>query len=146
MQNSLNKLYAVMFLFSAILFSGMSHAEQKKTLGDWDVHYIAFPSTFLTPEVAKANNIVRSTTRAVINISVLDRRSKEALDVNVSGSARNLLGTNKLLTFTTVKEGEAIYHLATISFDDKEMLRFSIDLSDGTSSQELTFQQKMYEE
>jgi len=52
----------------------------------------------------------------------------------------------RLLTFTTVKEGEAIYHLATISFDDKEMLRFSIDLSDGTSSQELTFQQKMYEE
>lgn len=121
-------------------------AEQKKTLGDWEVHYIAFPSTFLTAEVARANNITRSTTQAVINISVLDSQSKEALDVDISGNARNLLGTNKLLDFTTVKEGKAIYHLASVSFDDKEVLRFNIDLKDGNVSQNLKFQQKMYEE
>jgi hypothetical protein len=125
---------------------GTANAEQKKVLGDWEVHYIAFPSTFLTPEVARANEITRSTTQAVVNISVLDKRTKEALDVSVSGNARNLLGTNKSLDFKTVKEGEAIYHLASVSFDDKEMLRFSIELKQGTVSQVLNFQQKMYEE
>lgn len=136
---------SIVLLASLILVSTVS-AEQKKTLGDWEVHYIAFPSTFLTPEVARTNGITRSTTQAVVNISVLDSRSKEALDVDVSGSARNLLGTNKALDFKTVKEGKAIYHLATISFDDKEMLRFTIDLQQGNVTQVLTFQQKMYEE
>jgi hypothetical protein len=133
--------FVMLFTFSASV-----QAEQKKTLGDWEVHYIAFPSTFLTAEVAKANNITRSTTQAVINISVLDSQSKEALDIDISGNARNLLGTNKVLDFTTVKEGKAIYHLASVSFDDKEVLRFNIDLKDGNVSQNLKFQQKMYEE
>ncbi|MFC4700335.1 DUF4426 domain-containing protein [Glaciecola siphonariae] len=128
------------------LVSVSTHAEQKKILGDWEVHYIAFPSTFLSPEVASANNITRSQTRAVINISVLDAATKEALDIDVSGNARNLLGSNKVLEFTTVKEGEAIYHLSTVSFDDKEVLRFTINLKQGNVSQELKFQQKMYEE
>jgi hypothetical protein len=129
-----------------LAFTNEAKAEQKKTLGDWDVHYIAFPSTFLSPEVARANNITRSTTQAVVNISVLDSETKEALDIEISGNARNLLGTNKTLNFTTVKEGQAIYHLATVSFDDKEVLRFNIDIVDGNVSQNLKFQQKMYEE
>ncbi|WP_395344789.1 DUF4426 domain-containing protein [Ningiella sp. W23] len=124
----------------------LAQAEQKKVLGNWDVHYIAIPSTFLTPEVARANGIVRSSTNALVNISVLDSTSKKALDVDVSGSARNLLGTNKTLEFKTVKEGEAIYHLASVSFDDKEVLRFNISITDSKRSEVLQFQQKMYEE
>ncbi|WP_371194221.1 DUF4426 domain-containing protein [Glaciecola sp. SC05] len=138
--------YTCALLLSSLLLMSAASAEQKKTLGDWEVHYIAFPSTFLTPEVARANDITRSTTQAVVNISVLDKQSKEALDIEVSGSARNLLGTNKNLNFTTVKEGQAIYHLATVSFDDKEMLRFNIELKQGNTTQVLKFQQKMYEE
>jgi hypothetical protein len=56
------------------------------------------------------------------------------------------LGTNKPLDFKTIKEGKAIYHLATVSFDDKEVLRFEINLQQGNISQVLQFQQKMYEE
>lgn len=138
--------YSCALLLSSLLLMSTASAEQKKTLGNWEVHYIAFPSTFLTPEVARANDITRSTTQAVVNISVLDKQSKEALDIEVSGSARNLLGTNKNLNFTTVKEGQAIYHLATVSFDDKEMLRFNIELKQGNTTEVLKFQQKMYEE
>lgn len=138
--------FFVALTITLLMHLGTANAEQKKVLGDWEVHYIAFPSTFLTPEVARANEITRSTTQAVVNISVLDKRTKEALDVSVSGNARNLLGTNKSLDFKTVREGEAIYHLASVSFDDKEMLRFSIELKQGTVSQVLNFQQKMYEE
>jgi hypothetical protein len=143
-----SRYFAVLVFALTILlaFTNEAKAEQKKTLGDWDVHYIAFPSTFLSPEVARANNITRSTTQAVVNISVLDSETKEALDIEISGNARNLLGTNKTLNFTTVKEGQAIYHLATVSFDDKEVLRFNIDIVDGNVSQNLKFQQKMYEE
>lgn len=143
---SKSAVYVCALLLSMLLLGGAANAEQKKVLGDWDVHYIAIPSTFLTPEIARANGITRSTTQAVINISVLNSRTQEALDASVSGSARNLLGTTKALDFKTVKEGEAIYHLATVSFDDKEMLRFTVDLKLGNTSQVLQFQQKMYEE
>jgi hypothetical protein len=131
-------------LFS--LFAHYAHAEQKKVLGDWDVHYIVIPSTFLTPEIAKANNIRRSATNALVNISVLDSRTKAALEVDVSGTARNLIGTTKNLDFKTVKEGDAIYYLATVSFDDKEVLRYEINLQQGKVDQALRFQQKMYRE
>ena len=35
-----------LMLLANLLFSAMAVAEQKETLGKWDVHYIAFNSTF----------------------------------------------------------------------------------------------------
>ncbi|MFC3121003.1 DUF4426 domain-containing protein [Agaribacter flavus] len=121
-------------------------AEQKQTLGQWDVHYIAIPTTFLTPEVASSNQIVRSKYSSLINISVLDNDSKAAQSVSVRGKAVNLLGTTKPLSFKQVKEGSAIYYLATVGFSDQETLRFTIDIQLGNEIQQLKFQQKMYAE
>lgn len=121
-----------------------AQAEIKKTLGDWEVHYIAFNSTFLTPEIARANNILRSSKSAVVNISVLKRQNKEAQEVEMTGTARNLLGTTKTLTFKQVNEGDAIYYLASVAFSHKEVLRFDIDIKQGNTSQNLKFQQTMY--
>ncbi len=141
------KMYAL-FLFCACLLSlsAFSQAEIKKTLGDWDVHYIALNSTFLSPQVARANNILRSGKNALINISVLDKRTKQAQEVELTGTARNLLGNNKPLDFKKVKEGQAIYYLAQVPFDHKEVLRFDIDIKQGKVSQNLKFQQTMYAE
>ncbi|MFT6268612.1 MAG: hypothetical protein ACJAVV_001427 [Alphaproteobacteria bacterium] len=133
---------------SACLFlacvSNQASAEIKKDLGDWEVHYIALTTTFLTPKIARANDIVRSSKNALVNISVLNKRTKEAQDVNISGTARNLLGTSKTLNFRQVKEGKAIYYLASVPFSDKEVLRFDIDINQGRSNQNLKFQQTMY--
>lgn len=123
-----------------------SSAEIKKDLGDWEVHYIALNTTFLTPEIARANDIVRSGRNALVNISVLDKRSKEAQDVTITGTARNLIGNTKKLSFKQVKEGKAIYYLASVAFADKEVLRFDIDIIKGRVNQNLTFQQTMYVE
>lgn len=145
----LRKCIKVVLLSTTIAvlsLAGSAHAELKKTLGDWDVHYIALTTTFLTPEIARANNIVRSGKNALINISVLDKQSKDAQVVEMSGTARNLLGTSKPLTFTQVNEGEAIYYLASVPFSHKEVLRFNIDIKQGRSSQTLQFQQTMYVE
>jgi hypothetical protein len=138
-------IWLSVWLFLACVTSQAS-AEIKKDLGDWEVHYIAFTTTFLTPEIARANNIVRSSKNALVNISVLNKRTKEAQDVNISGTARNLLGTSKTLSFKKVKEGSAIYYLASVPFSDKEVLRFSIDINQGRSNQNLKFQQTMYAE
>lgn len=129
------------------LLGGISvQAEQKKTLGSWDVHYMAVGSTFLTPEVARAYGIVRSKNNALINISVLDADSKAAQSVAVMGNARNLLGTEKPLNFKEVKEDNAIYYLAVLPYRDQEHYRFNINIQQGNNQQTLKFEQKLYQD
>lgn len=135
----LTALAAVLSMLSTNVF-----AEQKKALGEWDVHYMVVGTPFLTPEVASSYGIVRSKFNALVNISVLDRTSGEAQRVNVSGNAKNLLGNTRQLTFKKVEEGDAIYYLAVLPFRDQETFRFNIDVQKGNTKQTLKFQQKMY--
>ncbi|MBT0585489.1 DUF4426 domain-containing protein [Alteromonas oceanisediminis] len=140
-----NRLYRA--LLSVLLLTMLAfsvHAEQKVTLGDWDVHYMVVGTTFLTPQVANANDIVRSRYNALINISVLDADTQKAQDIAITGSATNLLGTKKNLSFKQVREGEAIYYLAQLNFRDRETYRFNVVIQQGNQSQTLKFQQELF--
>ncbi|MDP4983188.1 DUF4426 domain-containing protein [Pseudoalteromonas tunicata] len=136
--------------FLLLTFSLASQAEdqggQFKNLGDWEVHYIAFPSTFLQPNIAKSYGLERSKFTGVVNISVLDSRTKDkvAQRVTIKGKARNLLGNTIDLEFKEVVEGDAVYYLAPIKFYNEEVYRFEIDLQQDRQIQQLTFQQKFY--
>lgn len=138
--------YLPLMMAASLLFSGHAAAEQKEQLGDWDVHYIVVNTTFFTPEVARSYGIVRSKYNALVNVSVLDKDTQQAQVVSVSGKATNLLGTAKDLTFKRVQEGDAIYYLAPISFNDRETFRFAIDIQRGNDTQTLKFQQEMFVE
>ena len=127
-----------------LTFTYQVNAEQKQVLGNGDVHCIAFNTTFLTPQVAKQNAIVRSKFNGLINISVLDRQDKVAQSVILTGQAKNLLGVIKKLTFKQVKEGKAIYYLAVLPFSDLEQYRISVDINDGLEQRTLKFQHKFY--
>ncbi len=133
-------------LLSSVLLMGKAQAEQKQQLGDWDIHYIAFNSTFLTPEVARASNLSRNKNNAIINISVLDSASQQAQEVIISGIARNLLGQQRNLTFREIKDGNAIYYIAVMPFRNEEQFRFSLDIKQGVKRQQLNFEQKLYTE
>jgi hypothetical protein len=134
----------VVSLAIGLVFSYQVNAEQKRTLGSWDVHYIALNTTFLTPKVAKQNGILRSKFNGLINISVLDRQDKTAQSVVMTGEAKNLIGVVKKLTFKQVKEGKAIYYLAVLPFSDREQYRISIEINNGLEQQTLKFQHKFY--
>ncbi|WP_297817156.1 DUF4426 domain-containing protein [uncultured Paraglaciecola sp.] len=131
-------------LLVVLMFFSQAHAEQKQVLGNWDVHYIALNTTFLSPEVAKQYGIVRSRFNALINISVLDRKDKSAQSVILTGEAKNLIGVIKKLTFKQVKEGKAIYYLAVLPFSDLEQYRISININDGLEQKTFKFQHKFY--
>ncbi|WP_017445213.1 DUF4426 domain-containing protein [Gayadomonas joobiniege] len=115
-------------------------------IGDWQVHHIAFPSTFIQPEVAKATGFDRRNNYNLINISVVDKTSKQPLALKVTGYAQNLIGHRKNLTFKKIDEGDAIYYLAEIRHANEETYRFFIQLSEPTSgrSETLEFMQKMW--
>ena len=144
--NYLARLPALCLLLSLLFTVPAALAEQKQTLGKWDVHYIVVNTTFFTPETAQNYGIVRSKYNALVNISVLDSTTGDAQVVSVKGQARNLLGNSKTLNFKRVKEGEAIYYLAPLSFNDRETFRLNVDIQRGNEVQTLKFQQEMFVE
>jgi len=133
---------------SALLFASLGvNAEQFKTFSNLEVHYIALPSTFIQPEIAKQYGIKRSKTNGLLNISILDKRkNKTAVPATLTGTGRNLIGQTHQLTFTEVKEGKAIYYLAEYPYLNEEIVNFDITIKTEKKSNALKFQHKFYVE
>lgn len=127
----------------ALLMTLQLKAEQMKELGPWQVHYSAFNSSFLTPEVAKTYGLERSRYNGIINISVLDKQGK-AQAVGITGEAKNLTGTIRTLSFQEVKEGNAIYYLATLPYRNEDTYQFTLKIMGAGQQQTLSFQQTFY--
>ncbi|KJY81440.1 hypothetical protein TW81_18455 [Vibrio galatheae] len=124
-------------------------AGQFKNIKDIEVHYSAFNSTFLTPQVARSYQLKRNGYSAILNISVLDnsQAGKPAITAQISGNAKNLIGQMRELDFREIKEGDAIYYLAEFPISDEEQLTFNIDVSAGNKGAgALKFSQKFYVE
>lgn len=130
----------------SLVVMAYASAENMKKLGSMNVHYMAIGSTFFTPEIAKAYGITRSRYNGLVNISVLDNTKPDnpAKTISINGQAKNNLGQFKNLEFTEVKEGDAIYYLAQVSYTDEETLHFTLEITDGKEQQTLKFSQKFY--
>ncbi|MGL4474378.1 MAG: DUF4426 domain-containing protein [Shewanella sp.] len=123
-----------------------AHATEQK-VGDFQIHYSAFSSTFLTPAIAKANNIQRSRYIGVLNISVLDtsKAGSPAVPVEITGIANNLLDARMTLKFQEIKEGDAIYYLAEVPYRDNQEINFQIAIKYGKQLNTVVkFKQQFY--
>ena len=142
----MNTLKIFLAIILTMLIANVSHAENMKKLGTMNVHYMAIGSTFFTPEIAKAYGITRSRYNGLINISVLDssKAGNPAKTVSINGQAKNNLGQFKNLEFKEVKEGDAIYYLAQVSYNNEETLHFTLEINDGKEQQTLKYSQKFY--
>lgn len=140
------RLQQVLVLFTFTLLATSAAADNMKTLGSMDVHYMAIGATFLTPEIARAYGIERSKYNGLINISVLDnsKPNKPAKAVSLTGKARNNAGQDKAIAFEEVREGNAIYYLAQVRYRNDETIKFDITITDGKETHQLTFSQTFY--
>lgn len=113
------------------LLASFAQAEEQ-TFGDYTVHYQAVNSTFLTPEIAEQYDITRSESRAFLNVAVLRNEpdgSTTPVRAGLNGVKHNLLQQSEALEFKEVREGEAIYYIGQFDFSDREVLRFTLELS-----------------
>lgn len=119
---------------------------QYTQLGDWEVHYIAFASTFLQADIANRYNIRRSNARGLVNISVLDasREGKPALRAQIQGYALNSAGQRQELQFRRFIEEPAIYFITEVRHSNDDRLRFFITIRHGDETQELRFTHTFY--
>lgn len=129
MHNPVNIFFKILFFLTLSLAGLSSHADNSKEFGDYVIHYNAFRSDTISPEVAKQHGLTRANNRVLINIAVLKKvmnTTGKPTASKVTGHASNLTGQLKQLEFKEIKEGTAIYYLADTKISDGEFLKFDL--------------------
>lgn len=125
-------------------------AQQKVDFDNYELHYIVLNTTELQPDIAARYNITRSGRRAFINLSVLEKQPgtiAKAVEANVTAVQRNLLGQRANIPLTTIREGQAIYHLGDFLIFDQETIWFDLEVQvEGLAPFSFTFPQKVWRE
>ena len=121
-----------------LLISGLSlgatasYAQQYTQVGDYQIHYSAISTDFLTPEVAQAYGIQRSVGLGLVNVSVLQEQedgSKLPVSASIDGSVGELSGSSEeSLRFRTVRENDTINQISTFTLRHDEPMRFALDV------------------
>ena len=136
-------------ILSIACMASVAHAEQKQQVGNFDIHYMALNSTFITPEIAKTYGIERSGYNGLVNITVLNtnQEGNPAVAVEISGIANNLIDARMTLDFKEIREGDAIYYIAEVPFRDDQDVNFDIAIKYANQlNTSLKFKQKFYVE
>ncbi len=118
-------------------------AEQFIQIGDFSAHYMILDTLSLEPEIAERYGIVRSRTSSILTLSILDTEGA-SVPVRVEGTAINLLGNKRNLSFQAIQEGEAHYAIASIQHTEEEMrFELSIETPDGREHR-VRLKQRLY--
>ncbi len=121
-----------LLMFALLGFAAGASAENSRVYGDYVVHYNAFRSDTLSPEIAKAYNLTRRNNRIIVNITVLKKvlgTTGKPVPATVTGNASNLTGQLKSLEFREIKEDTAIYYIAEMKVSDGEFLKFKLNIT-----------------
>jgi len=147
----MKKILSIMYLIALLPWSYAS-AQQSQEFGEFEIHYSALNSSFLTPEVATAYGIRRSSSRALINISVLKSGEAElpvAVSATVVASGRNLTGQTRNVEMREIDQGDgAIYYIGELSVRNMEMFDFTVLVTPQGTTEPLKvkFRQQFYTE
>jgi hypothetical protein len=128
----LKRILTYLSLFAVLTISLQAYAESSKQFGDYTIHYTAFRSDTLQPEIAKAYNLTRRNNRVIVNIAVIKNvagTTGTPTSAKVEGQASNLTGQLKQLDFHEIKEGDAIYYLAETQISNGEFLKFEVKVT-----------------
>ena len=115
-------------------------------IGDHVIHYSAQLTDQLPPESARAYDIVRSKTRAMLSVSVLDKTTKTPVAATVTVKTVNLTGQLKNFTMRQINEQDAIYYIGTLPVANRETLIFDISVTpDGVEkSSDIRFKRQFF--
>ena len=128
------------------LAAAIADEEAYKDFGDYRVHYSAFNSSFVSPEVASVYNISRGADRGLVNIAVVPEGAASGRTALVGGTVTDMLARQQTLEFVEVREGDAVYYLAPFRFANEDPLTFKVNVRPAGSNQtrEVRFQRTFY--
>ncbi|MFP5414724.1 MAG: DUF4426 domain-containing protein [Gammaproteobacteria bacterium] len=137
-----------LLIIPLLVFGGSLSADDRpfREFGDYRVHYSAFNSSFVSPEVAAAYDIVRGRDRGLVNIAVMPAGVIGGRAAEIKGHVSNIFAQRQELAFFEVREGDAVYYLAPFNFENEDSLTFNITVkpNPGMPSYTLSFQRTFY--
>ena len=109
---SLLKWSLTSLLLVCSFYPATASAEQSRRFGDYVVHYNTLTTDMLNPDVAREYDIQRSSSRAMITISIIRQSDDEAVTAELEVTSGMLTGHKQNLTMREIHEGDAIYYLS----------------------------------
>lgn len=113
-------------------------AENSTTAGGFTIHYNAFPTATLTPEVAKAYGIQRSKVRGMLNVSVIEEKegtTGTSVTADVGVKTVILTGQSTPLPMREIKEQDAVYYVGEFPVRNEEKVNFIIEVTPEGSTE-----------
>lgn len=129
-------------------FVGNAVAEQSKDIGDAVVYYNAVNTDFFDPNIAKLYGIKRSKNRALLTITVLEKRmgvASKTTKADVEATAINLSNQITDLNMREIADGDAIYYISEFPVSNKETFDFTVNVKPkGGNSHIVKFRQTFF--
>lgn len=148
---------AVFALVAALVLAAPAAlAERSDSFGDYTVHYNALTTDLIDPTIARSYGIVRSKSRALVNVAVLKKvmgTSGKPVRATVEATATNLSNQLKTIDMRELYEGGtdaesagAIYYIGELPVANNETLDIRIVVTPEGSdmTHTTTFRQEFY--
>ena len=152
MKRTTPTIAASLLLLASLVFTGPVQAQQSQDFGEYVVHYNALNTNLITPQVAQGYDIRRSSSRALLNVTVLKKVMNNPgtpARAEVTASARNLTGQTREIEIREIADSEgAVYYIGELSVRNMETFDFTVNVNPEDSSQPLVvkFRQQFYTE
>jgi len=147
------KLLLSSLLASGLLFQACDClAQQSETFGRYEIHYNVINSSLIPAQVAQGYGIQRSSSRALVNITVVDTEQGESgtpLHADVSTDTINLTGQRREVEMREIVDPDgAIYYIGELPVHNLETYNFTVNvkLKGEPKPFELKFRQQFFTE
>jgi len=133
-----------------MLACGPLVAQQSQDFGKYTVHYNVINSDLIPAQVAQAYGIKRSSSRALVNITVMDMSGGEtgqAVQAEITTQAINLSGQRRDVAMKEISEPEGgLYYIGELPIHNMENYNFkvTIKVADEAKPFDLEFRQQLY--
>lgn len=126
----MNRLPTVVLLIGLLAVTSGAVAQQSEDFGNYEVHYNALNSMQIPPQVAVAYGIRRSSSRALLNITVMKKEEGTygtPVHAKVKASGVNLTGQRRNIDMHEASdESGAVYYLGELPVYNMELFNFTV--------------------
>lgn len=143
--NSCKQIVIISFVLLFMLVTP-AQADNSKEYADHIVYVNAFPTDSLPSEMTKQYGLKRSKNYALVNVSVMEKGTGTPTGVKskVTGVLKNLMGQSQKLEFREIQEGQAVYYIAQVGVQSREVVNFLIEIKPESNQEtyEIKFSKK----
>ena len=113
-------------------------AETSTRVGEYTIHHTAMTTDTLDPEVAKANGILRSKFRGMLNVTVIKNQSdtrghSTVARVEVNASEPN--GLTSRIPMREIKMQDDVYYIGEFPVKNLQILNFDIQVTPAKTAE-----------